>query len=72
MLDVWNKIAPMRKLSILASSILEGQHSWLAISRLIAVASVMAAELPPEERIILADQMRAEADLLDPEPRVLH
>jgi hypothetical protein len=67
LLDVWNRVSPMRRLSILASSVLEGEHSWIAISRLLALASVMAAQLPIEERIVLADQMRHEAELLDPE-----
>ena len=73
LLDVWNRVDPMRKLSILASSVLEGQHSWIAISRLLALASVMGAELPIEERVVLAAQMRREADVLDPDQqKVLH
>jgi hypothetical protein len=55
----------MRRLAILANSVLEGKQSREAVSRLLATVAVMAAHLPLEERIVIAHQMRSEADLLD-------
>jgi hypothetical protein len=75
LLDLWKRVDPMRRLAILANSVLEGQHAWVSISRLLALVVVMADKLPVEERLVLAAQMRREAELLDPDEqqkKVLH
>jgi hypothetical protein len=64
----------MTRLSILAAMVVQGERAQVAVAKLIALASVMAAMLDGEARVAIAQQLRAEADMLTPPPdrRALH
>jgi hypothetical protein len=53
---------------------IRGQRAQIAVVRLVALVSVMAAELSPEARVFIAEAFRAEADALAPpvDRKLLH
>jgi hypothetical protein len=71
LLNAWNRTPMMLRVSILARSLLEGEHGSEAVAKLIALAAVMASSLTLEQRITIAHQMRNEADQLD-DRKALH
>jgi hypothetical protein len=65
-LNAWNRTPLMTRLAILAGSVIEGERAQMGVSKLIALVAVMASHLSSEARVAVADQLRAEADLLVP------
>ena len=73
-LVAWNRTDLMTRLSILARLVVNGERADLAVSKLVALVSLMASVLSSEARIAIAQQLRGEADMLAPPPdrRALH
>ena len=69
----WHRAPLMRKLEILAASIVNGEHALEAVVKLLSLVALMASMLSPAARICVAAQMKEEADALCPPPdRRLH
>ena len=70
----WNRTPLHRRVAILMKSVLEHEHSQLAVSKLICAATVMAMHLEnAQSRSEIAALLRSEAEDLDPvERRALH
>ena len=70
----WNRTDLMTRLSILARVVVNGERGDLAVGKLIALVAVMASQLSSEARVAIAQQLRAEADMLAPpvDRRALH
>ena len=69
-----NRKPLMMRLSILAGMTVNGERGDLAVSKLVALVSLMASMLSSEARVAIAAQLRAEADMLAPplDRRALH
>ena len=74
LLVAWNRTDLMTRLSILARLVVNGERADLAVSKLVALVSLMASMLSPESRVCIAQQLRDEADMLCPplDRRALH
>jgi hypothetical protein len=70
----WNRTNQMTRLSIFARLVVNGERGDLATMKLLELVSLMASMLSAEARVAIAEQLRAEADLLAPpaERRALH
>jgi hypothetical protein len=64
MINAWNATPFVRRLAILCETVLEGQRTIEAISKLLAIVVVLASHLNSEARVAIADQSRREAALL--------
>ena len=64
----------MAKVTVLARLMVNGERADLAVSKLVALVSLMASMLSSEARVAIAQQLRAEADILCPplDRRALH
>ena len=64
----------MTKVTVLARLMVNGERADLAVSKLVALVSLMASMLSSEARVAIAQQLRAEADALCPplDRRALH
>jgi hypothetical protein len=64
----------MAKVTVLARLMVNGERADLAVSKLVALVSLMASMLSSEARVAIAQQLRAEADMLCPplDRRALH
>ena len=73
-LVAWNRTDLMTRLSLLARLVVNGERADLAVSKLVALVSLMASMLSAEARVAIAAQLRDEADVLCPplDRRALH
>ena len=73
-LVAWNRTDLMTRLSLLARLVVNGERADLAVSKLVALVSLMASMLSAAARVAIAAQLRAEADVLCPplDRRALH
>ena len=73
-LAAWRRTDLMAKVTVLARLMVNGERADLAVSKLVALVSLMASMLSSEARVAIAQQLRAEADMLCPplDRRALH
>jgi hypothetical protein len=66
LMKAWNKTPLMTRLTLLARSVVNGERPEVGVGKLIGLVALMASFLGAEQRLLIANQLRDEADALAP------